>query len=194
VEGGDGLIQGLGDGGNGGGAHHRAEQLGEDWADLASTEATEEDAADQFIDVPRAVLVAGEDRGPKAPAAGPGNLQIPNGAPGGRELAHIHAVAIPAAVATPDVIAGVEVLPQLRMHPVLQQELHRPERLPRDVTPQGGGVLDLFPQIGYRELGQWSHTGHGCIPPLSGWRWIEVGIRPLSFGPCILHRPPYTTL
>ncbi len=139
------------------------EELRQDRADLARGEAPEEHAADEGVDLGGPPLVAGQDRGREAAVAGTGDLEVGDGAPGGDELADGDAIAVAAAAIGADVAAGLEVVDEFLMHAILEEQLDGAEGLLGDVAPEGGGVLDLPPQIGYGKVGQWSHTGHGCI-------------------------------
>jgi hypothetical protein len=95
-----------------------------------------------------------------------------------------------------DIATGVEILDELVVHAVLKQELDGAKRVLRDVAPEVVRVLDLLPEMGYREVGQCWHTGHGRIL-LSCVEWSE-GTPFLLEGPPIgrtvkVHNPAYTT-
>ena len=200
VEGRDGLVQGAGDGGDGGGAEAILEQLGEERADLAGTDAAEEDTADQLIDPIGAALVAGEHGRGKAvdPSA---RDREGEGAPGGGEAPDVGAVAIAAAVGAAVVGGGFQIVGQFVFHAVFEETFHRAETFPRDVPPEGGFVLDLLPQIRYGEIGQCWHTGHGRIllpmrlwvegTPSLFWRPLESPQRSVHY---LTHVPRLTRL
>lgn len=90
-------------------------------------------------------------------------MEIGNRAPGGAQAAAIDAVAIAAAVRMADEAAGVEVVDELVMHAIFEEELHSAQGVLGDIPPQALRVLDLAPEVGYGEIGQCWHTGHGRI-------------------------------
>ncbi|HXX38541.1 MAG TPA: hypothetical protein VEP50_10415 [bacterium] len=49
------------------------------------------------------------------------------------------------------------------MHAILEQQLHSAQGVLGDIPPQALRVLDLAPEVGYGEIGQCWHTGHGRI-------------------------------
>ncbi len=88
-------------------------------------------------------------------------MEIREGAPGGDQAPAIAAVAIAAAAGGPAVAGGVEIVDELVVHAVFEEELDGAEGMLRDVAPHSLGILDLLPEIGYGEIGQCCHTGHG---------------------------------
>jgi hypothetical protein len=79
----DGAVEDLGDLGDGGGTDGVMEQWGEERADLAGAEAAEEDAADEPIDLRRAVLVARQHGGTKPAVPRAGDVEIGQRTPRG---------------------------------------------------------------------------------------------------------------
>ncbi len=54
---------------------------------------------------------------------------------------------MPAAAAQADIAAGPQVVGEFIVHAIFQQVLHGAGGLVGNVPPQGGGVLDLTPQV-----------------------------------------------
>jgi len=143
-----GLIQRLGDGRHGGRTDHVVQELRQDGPDLAGRDAAEEDGADQRVDVAGAPLIPGEHGGLEAAAPGAGDVEVGDRPPGGHQAPAIDAIPIPLAMPGSHVAAGIQMIDQLVMHPILEQELHRSQGFAGDIAPQGRLVLDLLPQIG----------------------------------------------
>jgi hypothetical protein len=57
----------------------------------------------------------------------------------------------------------MEIVREFVVHAILEQELNGAEGVLGDVAPEGVRILDLLPQMGYGEIGQCWHTGHGRI-------------------------------
>ncbi len=147
VEGLHRAVERLGDGGDGGGTDRVAQHLREDRADLTSADPTQEDLADELIDLRHALLVAVDHGGVEAAVARAGDLEIGDRAVGGGQAAVVVAVAIPAAPGPADVAGRAQVVGEFIVHAIFQQVLHGAGGLVGNVAPQGRGVLDLAPQV-----------------------------------------------
>jgi hypothetical protein len=74
-------------------------------------------------------------------------------------------------------VTGIQIVGKFVMHAILEQELDGAEGVLGEVSPEVLRILDPSPQIGYGEIGQCWHTGHGRIL-LSLVEWGEVRVRP----------------
>jgi len=163
MEGGDGAIEGLSDLGDRAGTDGVVEQRCQDGADLAGAETAEEDAADERVDVRGPLLIVSEHGGPEAALAGARDAQIRDGSPRGDQTPLVHTVAIAPAGIMAGIASRVEIVDQFIVHAILEEELDGTQGVLGDIPPEVLGVLDPSPQIGYREIGQCWHTGHGRI-------------------------------